>query len=52
MKPLNLTRRLAVRTLLPLALACAFTAPASADETCNSPFMSKLIKGQEDVVYV
>jgi len=23
-----------------------------ADETCNSPFMSNLIKGQEDYVYV
>lgn len=52
MKPLNLSRSLAVRALLPFALACAFAAPASADETCNSPFMSKLIKGQEDVVYV
>jgi selenium-binding protein 1 len=26
--------------------------PAHADETCNSPFMGKLIKGQEDFVYV
>ena len=25
---------------------------AGADETCNSPFMSNLIKGQEDYVYV
>ena len=25
---------------------------ASADETCNSPYISKLIKGQEDYVYV
>lgn len=25
---------------------------AQADETCNSPFMSNLIKGQEDYVYV
>lgn len=25
---------------------------ASADETCNSPYMSKLIKGQEDYVHV
>ena len=34
--------------------ASAFAAAglASADETCNSPYMSKLIKGQEDYVYV
>src|SRR5262249_54860577 len=25
---------------------------ASADETCNSPYVSKIIKGQEDYVYV
>src|SRR5437879_9631240 len=25
---------------------------AAADETCNSPYISKLIKGQEDYVYV
>ena len=34
-------------------LVCVFFAGAShADETCNSPYMSKLIKGQEDYVYV
>ena len=36
-------------------LAAAVLAPgyqASADETCNSPFMRNLIKGQEDYVYV
>ncbi len=36
-------------------LAAAAFAPgyqASADETCNSPFMRNLIKGQEDYVYV
>jgi len=36
-------------------LAAAVFAPgyqASADETCNSPFMRNLIKGQEDYVYV
>src|SRR5690349_2176494 len=31
-----------------LVAAC----PAEADETCNSPYISKLIKGQEDYVYV
>ena len=25
---------------------------ARADETCNSPYISKLIKGQEDYLYV
>ncbi|MEO5676019.1 MAG: selenium-binding protein SBP56-related protein, partial [Usitatibacter sp.] len=25
---------------------------AAADETCNSPYMANLIKGQEDFVYV
>jgi len=34
------------------AVAFALCAPASADETCNSPYISKLIKGQEDYVYV
>jgi len=36
-----------------LAAAClVFTHAAGADETCNSPYISKLIKGQEDYVYV
>ncbi len=36
-----------------LAVALAFSAPvAFADETCNSPYMSNLIKGQEDFVHV
>jgi len=34
-----------------LALA-ALLGVAAADETCNSPYISKLIKGQEDYVYV
>ncbi|MDE2367937.1 MAG: selenium-binding protein [Burkholderiales bacterium] len=36
------------------ALLAAGAAPLSAwaDETCNSPYMSKLIKGQEDYVHV
>src|SRR3954464_7118978 len=34
--------------LLPVLVA----SPAQADETCNSPYISKLIKGQEDYVYV
>ena len=34
------------------AFALTLSGPASADETCNSPYISKLIKGQEDYVYV
>src|SRR5678816_1600672 len=40
---------------LPAALAAALLLAAPVvrgDETCNSPYMSKLIKGQEDYVYV
>jgi selenium-binding protein 1 len=36
-----------------IAVAAAVVhAPAAADETCNSPYISNLIKGQEDFVYV
>ena len=36
-----------------VALAAQLAAPAVfGDETCNSPYMAKLIKGQEDYVYV
>jgi selenium-binding protein 1 len=35
-----------------LALAGAAIIPAVADETCNSPYLSNLIKGQEDFLYV
>jgi methanethiol oxidase len=34
------------------ASACAAFSGVHADETCNSPYISKLIKGQEDYVYV
>ena len=37
---------------LALAVVCAVAGVARADETCNSPYISKLIKGQEDYVYV
>jgi methanethiol oxidase len=37
---------------LALAVVCAVAGAARADETCNSPYISKLIKGQEDYVYV
>jgi methanethiol oxidase len=35
-----------------VAFLATFAAPALADETCNSPYMAKLIKGQEDYIYV
>jgi methanethiol oxidase len=34
------------------ALVAATALPAAADETCNSPYMAGLIKGQEDYVHV
>jgi methanethiol oxidase len=33
-------------------LLLAVASPGSADETCNSPYMGNLIKGQEDYLYV
>ena len=38
--------------LLAGLLATLMITPALADETCNSPFVKNLIKGQEDYVYV
>ena len=35
-----------------VAVCFGFSAAVRADETCNSPYISKLIKGQEDYVYV
>src|SRR6266516_3557696 len=41
------------RAIAALAMTCVgFTAAVRADETCNSPYIAKLIKGQEDFVYV
>ncbi len=46
-------QRSVVRALAALVLVCLWCATAArADETCNSPYISKLIKGQEDYVYV
>jgi methanethiol oxidase len=40
-------------TAVALALTgCVALTPAFADETCNSPYMNNLIKGQEDYLYV
>ena len=42
-----------LRVIGVLAVTCmGFAAVVRADETCNSPYISKLIKGQEDYVYV
>ena len=44
-----------LKTFLTLAvsgLAALGTAPAFADETCNSPYTTRLIKGQEHYLHV
>src|SRR3977135_1154898 len=41
------------RAIAALAMACmGVTVAVHADETCNSPYIANLIKGQEDYVYV
>ena len=46
-------RQLLSRILAAAAAAALLSAPvARGDETCNSPYIAKLIKGQEDYVYV
>src|SRR3989442_16022440 len=42
----------AVVFALALGFVVALAGAALADETCNSPYVTKLIKGQEDYVYV
>lgn len=46
--------RLTVARITAIAAAAFYTAAplALADETCNSPYMANLIKGQEDFLYV
>ena len=46
----SLPRSLALGVLA--AAFCLAPRTAAADETCNSPYMANLIKGQEDYVYV
>jgi len=41
-----------IRSATVAAIAASWMTPGFADETCNSPYLSKLIKGQEDYVYV
>src|SRR6201993_362360 len=56
-KKLGVLRRgvpafVAAAALLVAAAALLAPPPATADETCNSPYIDRLIKGQEDYVYV
>ena len=45
--------RSAIVTAAALGLAVVLgSGVVAADETCNSPYIAKLIKGQEDYVYV
>ena len=48
---MQLNRLTSAAALAAVALGWSAT-PALADETCNSPYLSNLIKGQEDYVYV
>ncbi|HEU4368760.1 MAG TPA: selenium-binding protein SBP56-related protein [Methylomirabilota bacterium] len=43
---------LAAGLILAILVGAGFVETAWADETCNSPYIAKLIKGQEDYVYV
>ena len=47
----RVTRALVVSVYLAV-VGLAGVGPAVADETCNSPYIAKLIKGQEDYIYV
>jgi selenium-binding protein 1 len=52
MRPNHFTRAAAVAAVM-LGLGAGLGSPfAFADETCNSPYMSNLVKGQEDYLYV
>jgi methanethiol oxidase len=52
MSPRRLFRHGVVAAFALLLAATAGLGAAGADETCNSPYIAKLIKGQEDYVYV
>ncbi|MGQ0674951.1 MAG: selenium-binding protein SBP56-related protein [Rhodospirillales bacterium] len=47
-----ITARSCVALVLLAALGLGLAAPALGDETCNSPYLTRLIKGQEDYVHV
>jgi methanethiol oxidase len=46
------TLRAGVVAAIALGLVSGLAGAAVADETCNSPYVTKLIRGQEDYVYV
>lgn len=48
----RLSRRVILAAITVVLVWAAGPLPARADETCNSPYTTKLIKGQEDYVYV
>src|SRR5262249_42874191 len=52
MRGIHLRGTFAAVLLGVLGLVGAGAPPAAADETCNSPYMGNLIKGQEDYLYV
>jgi selenium-binding protein 1 len=52
MMRLNRFTRSAALAATATAILTLQAAPALADETCNSPYLSNLIKGQEDYLYV
>ena len=52
MKAASRLKQLARGVAIAALLATAFSGVVRADETCNSPYMSGLIKGQEDYVHV
>jgi selenium-binding protein 1 len=49
---LAILHRVSSQAAAVIAILAWFAASALADETCNSPYLTKLIKGQEDYVYV
>ena len=52
MKRLSTLRRQVLAACLVLLGLCIAIPPAAADETCNSPYLASLIKGQEDYLHV
>ena len=52
MRGIHIRGTFAAALLGVLALVGAGAPPATADETCNSPYMANLVKGQEDYLYV
>ncbi|MGZ5200425.1 MAG: methanethiol oxidase [Telluria sp.] len=52
MRPLPFRRTVLIGALAVAAALLSAPPPVHADETCNSPYLSNLIKGQEDYLYV